>query len=50
MPFLFSMKSIERELKGEDVIYILITYLPTPPNIGEMKTKPTQQAIRCKSH
>ena len=49
LPFLFAMKSIERELGGEDVCYILITYLPTPSHIEEMKTKPTQQAIRMLS-
>jgi len=29
-----------------DLIFILITYLPVPHTIGEMKTKPTQQAVR----
>lgn len=28
------------------VIFILVTYLPIPPKIGEMKSKPTQQAVR----
>lgn len=49
VPFLFAVKSMERELGEKNMIYILITYLPTPPNIGEMKTKPTQQAIRMLS-
>jgi len=43
------MKSIEREIGEDDVAYILITYLPTPGHIEEMKTKPTQQAIRMLS-
>lgn len=30
----------------EDVLYILVTYLPMPNMIGEMKTKPTQHAVR----
>ncbi|MBW2975736.1 CTP synthase [Candidatus Woesearchaeota archaeon] len=46
VPFLFSMKSLEREIGKENIIYILITYLPVPSHIVEMKTKPTQQAIR----
>ncbi len=46
VPFLFAMKSLERELGKENVTYILITYLPIPAHIEEMKTKPTQQAIR----
>jgi len=46
IPFLFAMKSLERELGKENVAYVLITYLPIPSHIEEMKTKPTQQAIR----
>jgi len=30
----------------EDVLFIIVTYLPVPKKIGEMKTKPTQNAIR----
>lgn len=30
----------------EDVLFVMITYLPYPPKVGEMKTKPTQQAVR----
>lgn len=46
VPFLFALKSLERELGSENFIHILITYLPIPRHINEMKTKPTQQAIR----
>jgi CTP synthase len=46
LPFLFAMKSLEVELGKQNVVYVLVTYLPIPSNIGEMKTKPTQQAIR----
>ena len=46
VPFLFAMKSLERELGKENVAYVLITYLPIPSHIEEMKTKPTQPAIR----
>ncbi len=46
MPFLFAAKSLEIELGKENVAYVLVTYLPVPDNIGEMKTKPTQHAIR----
>lgn len=45
VPFLFAMKSLEVELGRENIAYVLVTYLPVPPNVGEMKTKPTQQAI-----
>jgi len=30
----------------EDVLFILVSYLPVPKMIGEMKTKPTQHAVR----
>lgn len=46
MPFLFAAKSLEIEFGKENVAYILVSYLPVPDNIGEMKTKPTQHAIR----
>lgn len=46
IPFLFALKSLEQKLGPSHVTYILVTYLPTPSHIAEMKTKPTQQAIR----
>jgi len=46
LPFLFAMKSFEIELGKENVAHVLVSYLPVPDNVGEMKTKPTQQAIR----
>ncbi len=30
----------------KDVIFVMVSYLPTPSKIGEMKTKPTQHATR----
>ena len=30
----------------ENVLFVMISYLPCPPKIGEMKSKPTQQAVR----
>lgn len=29
-----------------DVLFVMITFIPYPKKIGEMKTKPTQQAVR----
>lgn len=46
VPFLFAVKSLEIEMGKENVVNIMVSYLPIPGNIGEMKTKPTQQAIR----
>jgi len=30
----------------KDVIFVMVSFLPTPSNLGEMKTKPTQNAVR----
>lgn len=38
-----------RQLKlknPNDVMFVMVSYLPTPSAIGEMKTKPTQNAVR----
>ncbi len=38
-----------RVLKMEhpnDVLFVMVSYLPTPGTLGEMKTKPTQTAVR----
>ncbi len=48
-PFLFAVKALEREIGEEHFAFALITYLPVPHHVGEMKTKPTQQAIRMLS-
>ncbi len=49
IPFLFAMKSLETDLGKNNLIYVLITYLPIMGHLKEMKTKPTQQAIRLLS-
>jgi len=44
---LFMEAARQMKLKNpDDVIFVMITYLPYPPKVGEMKTKPTQQAVR----
>lgn len=30
----------------QDVLFVIVSYLPVPSKIGEMKTKPTQHAVR----
>lgn len=45
VPFLYAVKALERELGVHHVAHVLVTYLPVPMHIKEMKTKPTQQAI-----
>jgi len=33
-------------MKPKDVLFVMVSYLPIPGKVGEMKTKPTQYAIR----
>jgi CTP synthase len=33
--------------KPDDVLFVLVSYLPVPGHLGEMKTKPTQHAARA---
>src|SRR3989344_3009896 len=42
--FLEAMR--EMKLKGEEVIFVHVSYLPVPVHLGEMKTKPTQRSVR----
>lgn len=32
--------------KSNSVFFVMVSYLPVPGNLGEMKTKPTQHAVR----
>lgn len=43
--FLEAARMMQVELP-EQVKFVLVSYLPVPPSIGEMKSKPTQYAIR----
>jgi CTP synthase len=45
---LFTEAARQMKLKHpEDVLFVMISYVPYPQKIGEMKTKPTQQAARA---
>ncbi len=35
--------------RPQDILFVLVSYLPVPQNLGEMKTKPTQHAVRAMS-
>lgn len=35
-----------KHARPKDVLFVLVSYLPVPANIGEMKTKPTQHAAQ----
>jgi CTP synthase len=45
-PFLFAVRALERQLGADHVAYILVTYLPIPSHIDEMKIRPARQSIR----
>lgn len=32
--------------RPDDVVFVMVSYLPVPSTLGEMKTKPTQSAVR----
>jgi len=42
--FLEAFRSMN--LKGDDIAFIHVVYLPVPNNLGEMKTKPAQHSVR----
>lgn len=43
--FLEAARLLESRLPN-DVLFVMVSYLPIPEKIGEMKTKPTQYAVR----
>jgi len=43
--FLESARMLKLE-SPKDVLFVLVSFLPIPDTIGEMKTKPTQNAVR----
>ncbi|MFH1290558.1 MAG: CTP synthase [Nanoarchaeota archaeon] len=46
IPFLLATRDLQKEFGKENVIHVLVTYLPIPSHIEEMKTKPTQMSIK----
>ncbi|MFH0840662.1 MAG: CTP synthase, partial [bacterium] len=45
LPFLEAARYLKLE-NPKDVLFVMVSYLPIPSKIGEMKTKPTQHAVR----
>ncbi len=44
--FIFEANRILKHKKPYDVLHIHLSYLPIPPSIGEMKSKPAQMSVR----
>jgi len=43
--FMFALRSLENDVGRENICYMLVSYLPIPSHIEEMKTKPTQLSV-----
>ena len=43
--YLEAARMMERKMP-DDVVHIHVSYLPIPPSVGEMKTKPAQYSVR----
>ena len=43
--FMFALRSLENDVGKENICYMLVSYLPVPSHIEEMKTKPTQLSV-----
>lgn len=43
--FIEAARTLQMKHPG-DVIFVMVSYLPVPSTIGEMKTRPTQHAVR----
>lgn len=44
--FIEASRMMEQALGREHVIHVHVSYLPLPPTVGEMKTKPVQYSVR----
>lgn len=44
--FIFEANRLLKLKKPEDVMHIHLSYLPIPPSIGEMKSKPAQMSVK----
>jgi len=43
--FLFALRSLQNDIGKENICYALVSYMPIPSHIDEMKTKPTQLSV-----
>jgi CTP synthase len=49
MLFLEAVRMMEHKLNSYDeknIAVVMVSYVPNPPSVGELKTKPTQHAVR----
>jgi CTP synthase len=43
--FMFALRSLETDIGKDNICYLLVSYMPIPSHIEEMKTKPTQLSV-----
>jgi len=44
--YIEAVRQLGREIGSKNILYIHLTYVPIPENLGEHKTKPTQQSVK----
>ncbi|RKZ33649.1 CTP synthetase [bacterium] len=44
--FIEAVRQLGQQMGEENILYIHLTYVPIPENLGEHKTKPTQQSVK----
>ncbi len=44
--FIEAVRQLGQEVGSQNIAYIHLTYVPIPSNVGEHKTKPTQQSVK----
>ena len=44
--FIEAVRQLGQDVGSSNIIYIHLTYVPIPSNVGEHKTKPTQQSVK----
>ncbi len=44
--FIEAVRQLGQEVGENNIAYIHLTYIPLPENVGEQKTKPTQQSVK----
>ncbi len=44
--FIFEANRLLKQKRPDDVLHIHLSYLPIPPSIGEMKSKPVQMSVK----
>jgi CTP synthase len=44
--YLEAVRQLRQEVGDENILFVHLTYIPTPANVEEQKSKPTQQSVK----